>query len=105
MFCYILMGLFGYACPYVHDLKGVVEWEASNRDVFERAVSTSHQATDLFDNIYRLLLKYLNVCAQASCTRGLSRPGSLTPVSFVHLPPLPVPSSPSPHPPIPHLGA
>ena len=24
-FCYILMGLFGYACPYVRELKGIVE--------------------------------------------------------------------------------
>ena len=28
-FCYILTGLFRYACPYVRDIKGVVEWSVS----------------------------------------------------------------------------
>ena len=72
MFFYILMGLFGYACPYVRDLKGVVNWAASNRDTFERAISTSHQVTDRFDNISRLLSEYMNNCAQASYTGGLA---------------------------------
>ena len=84
-FCYILMGLFGYECPYVRELKGIVEWEASNRDAFKRAVSKSHQAMDLLNEIYRLLSEYLNACVQASCTGTLTQPGSLTPVLFVHL--------------------
>ena len=46
-FCYILTGLFGYACSYVRELKGIVKWEASNRDAFERAFSNSHHATTL----------------------------------------------------------
>ena len=54
-FCYILMGLFGYACPYMRELKGFFEWAASNRDAFEQAVLTSHQATNLFDDVSRLL--------------------------------------------------
>ena len=54
-FCYILTGLFSYVCPYVRELKGVVKWAASNRDAFERAVSTSQQATALLGNISRLL--------------------------------------------------
>ena len=29
-FCYILKGLFGHACPYVRELKGVKEWTVSN---------------------------------------------------------------------------
>ena len=29
-FYYILTGLFGYACPYVRGLKGIVEWAMSN---------------------------------------------------------------------------
>ena len=37
-FCYILTGIFAYTCPCVYELKGVVEWAASNRDAFERAV-------------------------------------------------------------------
>ena len=64
-FCYILTGLFGYAWPYVRDLKAAVEWASSNRDAFEQAVSASHQATALFDNFSRLLLEYLNACVQA----------------------------------------
>ena len=36
--CYILTGLFGHACPYVRELKGIVEWADSNRDAFERAI-------------------------------------------------------------------
>ena len=84
-FCYILTGLFGYACPYVRVLKGVVEWAAPNRDAFKRAVLTSHQATALLDNVSHLLLKYLNVCVQAYCTGNLTQPGSLTPVSFDHI--------------------
>ena len=54
-FCYILTGLFGYACPYVSELKGIVEWAASNQDDFERAISNSHQATALLDEVSRLL--------------------------------------------------
>ena len=46
------MGLIGCACPYIRELKGVVKWSASNRFSFERAVSTSHQATALFNNLY-----------------------------------------------------
>ena len=41
-FCCILMGVFGYACPCMRDLKKVVKWSASNRSAFKRAVSTSH---------------------------------------------------------------
>ena len=81
-FCYILTGLFGYACPYVRVLKGVVEWAAPNRDAFKRAVLTSHQATDLLSDIPRLLSEYLNTCVQAYCNRGLAQPGSLIPVSL-----------------------
>ena len=84
-FCYILTGLFGYACPYVRELKGIVEWATSNRDTFERAVSTSHQATALLDDISYLLSEDLNACVQASCTGSLTHPGSLYPVSFLHL--------------------
>ena len=58
-FCYILTGLFGYACPYVRDLRGIVEWAASNRYAFERAISNSYQATALLDDVSRLLLEYL----------------------------------------------
>ena len=85
MFCYILTGLFGYAYPYVSELKGIVEWAASNRDNFERTVSSSYQATALIDDISRLLSEYLNSCVQVSCTGTLTRTGSLYPVSFVHL--------------------
>ena len=81
----IFQGLFGYACTYVCDLKGVVEWAASNRETFERDVSTSHQATSLLNDVSRLLSEYLNACVQTYCTRGLSQPGSLTSVSFEHL--------------------
>ena len=28
VFCYVLIGLFGYVCPYVRELKGIVEWVA-----------------------------------------------------------------------------
>ena len=84
-FCYILTGLFGHACPYVCELKGIVEWEASNQDAFERAILNSHQATDLLDDVSCLLSEYLNACVQASCTGSLTQPGSLTPVSFLHL--------------------
>ena len=77
-FFYILTGLFGHACPYVRELKGVVEWVVSNRDAFEWAISNSHQATDLLDDISRLLLEYLNACVQASCNGSLKLPGSLT---------------------------
>ena len=35
-FCYILTGLFGYACPYVHDLKGLIDWAASRKSAFKR---------------------------------------------------------------------
>ena len=82
---YILTGLFGYACPYVSELKRIVEWGASNRDAFERVVSTSHQVTALLDNISHLLSEYLNACVQASCTGTLTQSGSITPVSFMHL--------------------
>ena len=41
--------------------------------------------TALLDEIFRLLLEYLNACVQASCTGTLTQPVSLTPVSFVHL--------------------
>ena len=54
-FCYILTGLFGYTCTYIRELKRVVEWAASNIDAFERAISTSHQATALLRNVSRLL--------------------------------------------------
>ena len=77
-FFYILTGLFGHACPYVRELKGVVEWVVSNRDAFEWAISNSHQATDLLDDISRLILEYLNACVQASCNGSLKLPGSLT---------------------------
>ena len=55
-FCYILTKPFGYACPYVRELKGIVEWVVSNRYAFERAISNSHQATALLDDVSRLLL-------------------------------------------------
>ena len=84
-FCYILTGLFGYACPYIHKIRGVVECTASNRGTFKRSVLTSHQATDLLNNISGLLSEYLNACVHASCTAGLAQPGYLTPVSFRHL--------------------
>ena len=84
-FCYILTGLFGYACPYVRKLKGIVDWAVSNRDAFERAISNSHQVTALLDYVSRLLSEYLNSCVQASFTGNLTHPGSLTPVSFLHL--------------------
>ena len=84
-FCYILTGLFGYACPYVSELKGIVEWAASNRYAFERAISNSHQATALIDDVSRLLSEYLNDCVQASYTGNLTQPKSLTPVSILHL--------------------
>ena len=84
-FYYILTGLFGYACPYVRELKGIVEWAASNQDAFERAISNSHLATALLDDVSRLLSEYLNTCVQASCTRDLTQTVSLTPVSFLHL--------------------
>ena len=29
-FCYILIDLFGYARPHVREIKGIVEWTASN---------------------------------------------------------------------------
>ena len=54
-FCYILTGLFGYACPYVRELKGIVEWAVSNQDAFERAISNLHQAKSLLDDVSRLL--------------------------------------------------
>ena len=54
-FYYILTGLFGYACTYVHELKGIVGWSASNGDAFDRALSNSHQATALIYDIYHLL--------------------------------------------------
>ena len=54
-FRYILIGIFGYACPYVRKLKGIVEWAASNQDAFERAVSNSHLATALINDVSRLL--------------------------------------------------
>ena len=84
-FYYILTRLFSYACSYVHEMKGVVEWEASNRDAFERYVLTSHQATALLDNVSRLLSEYLNAYVQASCTGNLNHPGSLPLISFEHL--------------------
>ena len=84
-FFYILTSLFGYERPYVRELKGIVERAASNRDAFERAVSTSHQMTALLDDIFRLLSEYLNACVQASCTGSLTHPGSLSPVYFLHL--------------------
>ena len=84
-FCYILTGLFGYAWPYVRDLKAAVEWVSSNRDTFERAVSTSHQVTALLGDVTRLLSEYRNSYVQASCTGGLAQPGFLTPVSSGHL--------------------
>ena len=37
-FCYIITSLFGYACPYVREMKGIVEWVATSRDAFKRAV-------------------------------------------------------------------
>ena len=84
-YCYILTGLFGHACPYVHDLKGVVEWEASNWDAFEREILNSHQVMALIDDVSRLPSEYLNAFVQSSCTGNLTQPGSLTPVSFLHL--------------------
>ena len=54
-FCYILKGLFGHTCPYVREIKGIVEWAASNRDAFERAISNLNQATALLDGVSRLL--------------------------------------------------
>ena len=84
-FCYILTGLFGYACPYVRELKGIVEWTVSNQDAFERSISKSHQVTALLDDVSRLMSEYLNACVQASCTGNLMQPGSLTPVSFLNL--------------------
>ena len=84
-FCYILTCLFGHTCPYVSELKGIVEWAASKQDAFERAISNSHLATALLDDVSRLLSEYLNTCVQASCTGNLTQPGSLTPVSFMHL--------------------
>ena len=54
-FCYILTGLFGYACPYVCELNGIVEWAASNLDAFDRSISNSHQATALLDEVSCLL--------------------------------------------------
>ena len=82
---YILTCLFGYECPYVRELKGIVEWAASNQDVFERAISNSRQAAALLDDVSCLLPEYLNACVQASCTGNLKQPGSLTPVSFLYL--------------------
>ena len=61
-FSNILTVLFGYACPYVRKRKGIVEWTASNRDSFERAISNSHLATALLDDVSRLLSEYLNAC-------------------------------------------
>ena len=84
-FCYILKGLFGYACTYVREKKGVVEWAASNIDAFEQDVSTSHQVTALLGDVTRLLSEYRNSYVQASCTGGLAQPGFLTPVSSGHL--------------------
>ena len=84
-FCYIITGLFGYTYPYVREMKGAVEWAASNRDAFKRAVLTFNQATALLDDVSCLLLEYLNVCVQASCTGNLTQPGSINPVFFVHL--------------------
>ena len=84
-FCYILTGLFDHPCPYVREIKGIVEWAASNRDAFEMAISNSHQATALLDDVSCLLLEYLNACVQASCTGSLTQPGSFSPVSFLHL--------------------
>ena len=69
----------------MREIKVIVEWTASNRDAFERAISNSHQVTALLDDVSRLLSEYLNACVQASCTRSLTHPGSLTPVSFLHL--------------------
>ena len=85
IFCYILPGLFVHASPCVCVLKGVVEWATSNQDAFERAISNSHQATALLDEVSRLLSEYLNACVQASCTGNLTHPVSLTPFSFLHL--------------------
>ena len=84
-FCYILTGLFGYVCPYVRELKGIVEWAASNRYAFEQEVSNSHQATALLDDISCLMSEYINACVQVLCTGTLTQPGSFIPVSFVHL--------------------
>ena len=84
-FCYILTGLFGYACTYVRGMKGVAEGAASNIDAFKQAVLASHQATSLLDNVSHLLLEYLNACVQASFTGSLTQPGSLTTVSFENL--------------------
>ena len=84
-FCYILTCLFGYSFPYVREINGIVAWAASNQYAFERAISNSHQATDLLDEVSRLLPEYFNACVQASCTGNLTQPGSLTPVSFLHL--------------------
>ena len=85
MFCYILTGLFGQVCPYVRELKGIVKWASSNQDAFERAISNSHQATALLDDVYHLLSEYLNACVQVSYIGSLTQPGSLTPVSFLYL--------------------
>ena len=65
-FCYILTCLFGYSFPYVREINGIVAWAASNQYAFERAISNSHQATALLDDVSRLLSKYLNACVQAS---------------------------------------
>ena len=65
-FCYILTGIFGYACPYMRELKGLVDWAAPNRATFEWAVLTSHQVTDLLYEVSRLLSEYMNACVQAT---------------------------------------
>ena len=69
----------------MRELKGIVEWAASNRDAFEGAISNSHQATALLDDVSCLLLEYLNARVQAFCIGNLTQPGSLTPVSFLNL--------------------
>ena len=69
----------------MHELKGIVEWVASNSDAFERAISNSHLETALLDGFSRLLLEYLNDCVQVSCTGNLTQPDYLTLVSFLHL--------------------
>ena len=86
MFCYILTGLFGYTYPYMRELKGIVEWSASNRDYFERAISNSHLATALLDDVSRLLSEYLNACVQIPYTGNLTQPGPLL-SSFLMPPP------------------
>ena len=66
-FCYIITGLFGYTCPYVRELKRIVEWVASNQYSFERDISNSHQATALLDDVSRLLSEYLNTYRYLHC--------------------------------------